>query len=161
MARTQEFSVHSSWRFNKKYSYLPYPFHVRRSEVDLKNTSNLSDFQYKLIANLKNYKLYSTNLNAKLPGLHKIKSLRTVIYELAKLDSFSEKNFFELYSKLSDTVALLDKGIWHQLSDWKKNSKDSGSYGNPLYLTEIGYQQTRYSMISKYKEVEIVFDAKN
>jgi hypothetical protein len=155
MARTQEFSVSSSWRFNKKYSFLPYPFHVRRSQVDLKNTSDLSDFRYKFIANLNNYKLYSTNLNAKLPGLHKIESLRMVIYELAKLDSFSEKLFFEVYSKLSNKIAMLDKGIWHSLTDSKKHSEDTGSYGDPLYLTEIGYQETRYSMISDYKEMEV------
>ena len=155
MARTQEFSVRSSWRFNKKYSFLPYPLHIRRSQVDLKNTSNLSDFRYKLIANLSNYKLYSTNLNAKLPGLHKIESLRTVINELAKLDNFSEKNFFEVYSKISDRIAMLDKGIWHSLTDSKKYSKDTGSYGDPLYLTEIGYQETRYSMISNYVDMEI------
>lgn len=155
MARTQEFSVRYSWRFNKKYSFLPYPFHVRRSQVDLKNTSNLLDFRYKLIANLSNYKLYSTNLNAKLPGLHKIESLRMVIYELAKLGSFSEKNFFKVYSKLSNTIAMLDKGIWYSLTDSKKYSKDTGSYGDPLYLSEIGYQETRYSSISIYKETEV------
>ena len=155
MARTQEFSVRYSWRFNKKYSFLPYPFHIRRSQVDLKNTSNLLDFRYKLIANLSNYNLYSTNLNAKLPGLHKIESLRMVIYELAKLGSFSEKNFFEVYSKLSNTIAMLDKGIWYSLTDSKKYSKDTGSYGDPLYLSEIGYQETRYSLISIYKEMEV------
>ena len=155
MARTQEFSVRYSWRFNKKYSFLPYPFQIRRSQVDLKNTSNLLDFRYKLIANLSNYNLYSTNLNAKLPGLHKIESLRMVIYELAKLGSFSEKNFFEVYSKLSNTIAMLDKGIWYSLTDSKKYSKDTGSYGDPLYLSEIGYQETRYSLISIYKEMEV------
>jgi len=155
MARTQEFSVRSSWRFNKKYSFLPYPFHVRRSQVDLKNTSDLSDFRYKFITNLSNYKLYSTNLNAKLPGLHKIESLRMVIYELAKLESFSEKLFFEVYSKLSNKIAMLDKGIWYSLTDSKKHSIDTGSYGDPLYLTKIGYQETRYSMISNYKEIEV------
>jgi len=155
MARTQEFSVRYSWRFNKKYSFLPYPFHIRRSQVDLKNTSDLLDFRYKLVTNLSNYKLYSTNLNAKLPGLHKIESLRMVIYELAKLGSFSEKNFFEVYSKLSNTIAMLDKGIWYSLTDSKRYSKDTGSYGNPLYLSEIGYQETRYSLISIYKEIEV------
>ena len=159
MARTQEFSVYSSWRFDKKYSFLPYPFHVRRSQVDLKNTSNESDFECKLIASPSNYKLYSTNLNAKLPGLHKIKSLKMVFYELAKLDSFSEKHFFELYSKLSNKIAILDKGIWHSLTDSKQFSKDTGSYGDPVYLREIGYQETRYSTISNYKEGEVIFHA--
>jgi hypothetical protein len=158
MARTQEFSVRCSWRFNKKYSFLPYPLHIRRSQVDLKNTSNLSNYRYKIIANLSNYKLYATNLNAKLPGLHKIESLRMVIYELAKLDSFSEKNFFEVYSKLSDKIAMLDKGIWYSLTDSKKYSKDTGSYGDPLYLSKIGYQGTRYSMISHYKEMEVTLN---
>lgn len=160
MVRTQEFSVSRSWRFNKKYSYLPYPLHVRRSQVDLRNTSNLLDFEYKLIANLSNYKLYSTNLNAKLPGLHKIESLKTVIYELARLESFSEKNFFDIYSKLSNKIAILDKGIWHSLTDSKKHSKETGSYGDPLYLTEIGYQETRNSMISNYEKMEVTSDAK-
>ena len=121
MARTQEFSVRYSWRFNKKYSFLPYPFHIRRSQVDLKNTSNLLDFRYKLIANLSNYNLYSTNLN----------------------------------EKTSDIIAMLDKGIWYSLTDSKKYSKDTGSYGDPLYLSEIGYQETRYSLISIYKEMEV------
>lgn len=156
MARTQEFSVCNSWRFNKKFSFLPYPFHVRRSQVDLKNTSDLSDFRYKFIANLRNHKLYSTNLSAKLPGLHKIESLRMVIYELAKLESFSEKLFFEVYSKLSNKIAMLDKGIWHSLTGSKKHLKDTGSYGDPLYLKEIGYQETRYSMISNYEEKEVI-----
>ena len=78
-----------------------------------------------------------------------------VIYELAKLGSFSEKNFFEVYSKLSNTIAMLDKGIWYSLTDSKKYSKDTGSYGDPLYLSEIGYQETRYSLISIYKEMEV------
>jgi hypothetical protein len=159
MARTQEFSVRTSWRFNKKYSRLPYPLHVRRSQVDLKNTSNFVDFEHKLIANLRKFKLYSSNLNAKLPGLHKIESLRTVIYKLAIFDSFSEKNFFEIYSKLSNQIALLDGGIWHSLTDSKKYSKDTGSYGNPSYLSKIGYQETRYSAISNYKATEIILDA--
>jgi hypothetical protein len=78
-----------------------------------------------------------------------------VIYELAKLESFSEKLFFELYSKLSNKIAMLDKGIWYSLTDSKKHSIDTGSYGDPLYLTKIGYQETRYSMISNYKEMEV------
>jgi len=158
MARTQEFSVRSSWRFNKKYSRLPYPLHVRRSQVDLKNTSNSLDFEHKLITNLRNYKLYSTNLNAKLPGLHKIQSLRTVIDKLAQFDSFSEKNFFETYANLSNRIALLDEGIWYSLTDSKKYSEETGSYGDTSYLNQIGYQETRYSVISNYKETEIIFD---
>ena len=82
------------------------------------------DFEYQLIVNLSNYKLYSTNLN----------------------------------EKTSDIIAMLDKGIWYSLTDSKKYSKDSGSYGYPLYLFKIGYQETRYSMISDNKEMEVTLN---
>lgn len=71
-----------------------------------KNSSKCRiDFEYQLIANLCNCKLYSINLNA----------------------------------KLSDKIAMFDKGIWYSLTDSKKYSKDTGIYGNPLYLSTMGY----------------------
>jgi len=159
MARTQEFSVRASWRFNKKYSRLPYPLHIRRSEVDLENTSDFTHFQYKFITKLGSYKLYTTNLNAKLPGFHKMESLKKVIYELSKFESFSEKDFFRAYGGLSKEIAFLDSGIWYSLTDSKKNSKETGSYGDPLYLNDIGYQETRHSVISEYKDTEVIMHA--
>ena len=156
MARTQEFSVKNAWRFDKKYNFLPFPFHNKRSEVDLMNTTDNSYFKKKLIYESSNIELYSSNLNAKLPGLHKIESLKFVINRLAEVNSFSEKDFFNVYAKLSNRMGIIDKGIWYSLTDSKNNSAETASWGNMSYLDQIGYQDTRHSTILNYQDKEIV-----
>ena len=155
MVRTQEFSVKNSWRFDKKYSYLPFPFHIKRSEVDLRNTTDNSYFKSELIYEDGRICLHISNLNAKLPGLHKTKSLKSVIDSLAKKPSFSEKDFFDIYAKLHNRFGLLDAGIWFSLTDSKNNSKETASWGDKLYLERIGYQDTRYSVITDYQGDEV------
>jgi len=156
MARTQEFSVKHAWRFDKKYNFLPFPFHNKRSEVDLMNTTDGSYFKKKLIYEDSGIHVYSSNLNAKLPGLHKIDSLKFVMSELARASSFSEKDFFNVYAELSDHMGIIDKGIWYSLTDSKNNSAETASWGNKSYLDQIGYQDTRHSTISYYQDKEIV-----
>jgi hypothetical protein len=156
MARTQEFSVKHAWRFDKKYNFLPFPFHNKRSEVDLMNTTDGSYFKKKLIYEGSGINVYSSNLNAKLPGLHKIDSLKFVMSELARASSFSEKDFFNVYAELSDHMGIIDKGIWYSLTDSKNNSAETASWGNKSYLDQIGYQDTRHSTISYYQDKEIV-----
>ena len=156
MARTQEFSVKNAWRFDKKYNFLPFPFHNKRSEVDLMNTTDNSYFNKKLIYEGSNIQFYSSNLNAKLPGLHKIESLKFVINKLADMNSFSEKDFFNVYAKLSNRMGIIDKGIWYSLTDSKNNSAETASWGSRSYLDQIGYLDTRHSTISNYQDQEIV-----
>ena len=156
MARTQEFSVKHAWRFDKKYNFLPFPFHNKRSEVDLMNTTDGSYFKKKLIYEGSGIDVYSSNLNAKLPGLHKTDSLKFVMSKLAKASSFSEKDFFNVYAELSDHMGIIDKGIWYSLTDSKNNSAETASWGNKSYLDQIGYQDTRHSTISYYQDKEIV-----
>jgi len=156
MARTQEFSVKHAWRFDKKYNFLPFPFHNKRSEVDLMNTTDELYFKKKLIYKCSNVDLYSSNLNAKLPGLHKTESLKFVIDKLAETISFSEKDFFDVYAELSNRMGIIDKGIWYSLTDSKNNSAETASWGNRSYLNHIGYQDTRHSTITNYQDKEIV-----
>lgn len=156
MARTQEFSVKHAWLFDKKYNFLPFPFHNKRSEVDLMNTTDGSYFKKKLIYEGSGIDVYSSNLNAKLPGLHKTDSLKFVMSELAKASSFSEKDFFNVYAELSDHMGIIDKGIWYSLTDSKNNSAETASWGNKSYLDQIGYQDTRHSTISYYQDKEII-----
>jgi hypothetical protein len=156
MARTQEFSVKHAWRFDKKYSFLPFPFHIKRSEVDLMNTTDGSYFNKKLLYKGSGIDVYSSNLNAKLPGLHKTESLKFVISKLVELGSFSEKDFFNVYAGLSNRTGIIDKGIWYSLTDSKNNSADTASWGDKSYLEQILYQDTRRSTISFYQDKEIV-----
>jgi len=157
MVRTQEFSIKNSWRFDKKYSFLPSPLHNRRSEVDLRNTTDNLYFKKDLIYKADSVSVYSTNLNAKLPGLHKTESLKLVLENLAQRSSFSEKDFFNVYAELSNRMGFIDKGIWYSLTDSKNNSEESASYGDKLYMKNIGYHDTRHSMISNYQDGEIFF----
>ena len=152
MARTQEFSIKNAWYFNKKYNFLPSLFHNTRSEVDLKNTSDGLYFNAELIHKASNVDIYSSNLNAKLPGLHKMESLKLVFNSLVRNGSFSEKDFFNLYGRLSSRVGIIDKGIWYSLTDVKNNPEETASWGDTSYLKQIGYHETRYSVISDYKE---------
>lgn len=156
MARTQEFSVKHAWRFDKKYNFLPFPFHNNRSEVDLMNTTDELYFKKKLIYKCSNVDLYSSNLNAKLPGLHKTESLKFVIDKLSETISFSEKDFFDVYAELSNQMGIIDKGIWYSLTDSKNNSAETASWGNRSYLNHIGYQDTRHSTITNYQDKEVV-----
>ena len=155
MVRTQEFSIKNSWRFDKKYSFLPSLLHNRRSEVDLRNTTDNSYFRKDLIYKADSIEVYSSNLNAKLPGLHKTESLKLVIDKLAQRSSFSEKDFFKIYAELSTRMGIIDKGIWYSLTDSKNNSEETASWGNKVYLKQLGYQDTRHSMISNYQDKEI------
>ena len=155
MVRTQEFSIKNSWRFDKKYSFLPSLLHNKRSEVDLRNTTDNSYFRKDLIYKADSIEVYSSNLNAKLPGLHKTESLKLVIDKLAQRSSFSEKDFFKIYAELSTRIGIIDKGIWYSLTDSKNNSEETASWGNKVYLKQLGYQDTRHSMISNYQDKEI------
>ena len=155
MVRTQEFSIKNSWRFDKKYSFLPSLLHNRRSEADLRNTTDNSYFRKDLIYKADSIEVYSSNLNAKLPGLHKTESLKLVIDKLAQRSSFSEKDFFKIYAELSTRIGIIDKGIWYSLTDSKNNSEETASWGNKVYLKQLGYQDTRHSMISNYQDKEI------
>ncbi len=157
MVRTQEFSIKNSWRFDKKFSFLPNLLHKRRSEVDLRNTTNNSYFKKNFIYKLDSVKLYATNLNAKLPGLHRTDSLKYVIDRLALTEVFSEKDFFKFYAELSSEMGIMDRGIWYSLTDSKNNSQETASWGNKLYMKEIGYQDTRHSIITNYQDSEIIF----
>lgn len=156
MVRTQEFSIKHSWRFDKKYSFLPSLLHNKRSEVDLRNTTDNSYFRKDFIYKDDSVEVYSSNLNAKLPGLHKIESLKWVINKLAQRESFSEKDFFKIYAEQSAKIGIIERGIWYSLTDSKNNSEETASWGNKLYLKQIGYQDTRHSMISKYEDNEII-----
>lgn len=156
MVRTQEFSIKNSWRFDKKYSFLPSLLHNKRSEVDLRNTTDNSYFRKELIYKTDVTEVYSSNLNAKLPGLHKTESLKFVIDKLAQRSSFSESDFFKIYAELSTRIGIIDKGIWYSLTDSKNNFEETASWGDKLYMKQIGYQDTRHSMISNYQNKEII-----
>lgn len=157
MTRTQEFSIKNSWFFDKKYSFLPPLLHNKRSEVDLRNTTDNLYFRKELIYKSDIVDVYSSNLNAKLPGLHKTDSLKFVVDKLAQRSSFSEKDFFKIYADLSPRMGIIDKGIWFSLTDSKNNSKETASWGDKLYMKQIGYQDTRNSRISNYQDKEIFF----
>jgi len=157
MVRTQEFSIKNAWRFDKKYSFLPSPLHNKRSEVDLRNTTDNSYFRKECIYNNDSLEIYSSNLNAKLPALHKIESLKHVIDRLSQKGSFSEKDFFKIYAELSSCMGIMNKGIWYSLTDSKNNPEVTASWGNKFYMQQIGYQDTRHSMISNYQDGEIFF----
>ena len=79
-----------------------------------------------------------------------------MINRLAEVNSFSEKDFFNVYAKLSNHMGIIDKGIWYSLTDSKNNSAETASWGNRSYLDQIGYQDTRHSTILNYQDKEIV-----
>lgn len=157
MVRTQEFSIKNPWRFDKKYRFLPPLLHNKRSEVDLRNTTDNSYFRRELVSKGDTFNVYSSNLNAKLPGLHKTDSLKFVIDKLAQRSSFSEKDFFKIYAQLSTRMGIIDKGIWFSLTDSRNNSEETASWGDKLYMKQIGYQDTRNSSISNYQDKEVTY----
>jgi len=142
--RTQEFSVKYRWLFSKKNRLNP--LRIRRSLISLKNLVTHEKAQFNKISGYKN--LYVTNLHAKLPAVHRVKSLVNVFSKLQQMDNFTEHDFFKFIQLDNQKNALLDKGIYHTLANYK-NAKtvESGSWVGKFKGDSSGYLPTRFASI--------------
>jgi hypothetical protein len=142
--RTQEFSVRSRWRFDKRLRRLP--FHVVRSQVSLENgvTGERAWFRRSTVPGI-----YRSNLHAKLPALNRLSALDRVFDQLGQLRDFTEADFFRLTMADYPEIGVLDGGLFHSLISWDdRHTVISGSYGSPSALSALGYQPTRRARIT-------------
>jgi len=152
MVRTEEFSVCARWRYDKRLSFLPYPFHQEFSAISLFNQVDGKKAYFRKVHNER--RLYASNLHAKLPGFHSFTRLKTVFQELRDLEDFAESDFFHSYQKLSREVAILDRGIWRSSTSAKTNSESSASWATPKY-DSLGYLRTRSARIYHYQSADL------
>lgn len=141
--RTQEFSVRSRWRFDKRLRWLP--FHVVRSHVSLVNavTDKPAWFERSGTPGI-----FRSNLHPKLPALNRLAALDHVFAQLSELPDFTEGDFFRLTMQTYPEIGVFDGGLFHSLISWDDRlTMVSGSYGSDTALAALGYQPTRRASI--------------
>lgn len=138
--RTQEFSVRQRWRFDKRLQFLP--FHVERSQITLKNLVTREKAWFKKASAYPG--IYLSNLHPKLPALQRISLLTEVFDCLARMDSFSEADYFSEAVKRKPHIGVLDGGLYHSITTWSDHHRVmSGSYSATGQLNSVGYLPTR------------------
>ena len=142
--RTQEFSVRFRIFYDKQYHWLP--FARRRSLVSQKNAITKEQVWFQ--KDNPNSVLWITNFHTKLPALNRLDALKVVFEELATKKKIDEIYFMHLYHKLYSTMAVLNGGIYRNLSHTDTDHV-SGSYSTSAQLNKLGYQNTRTDFIRK------------
>ncbi len=136
--RTQEFSVMWRMLYDKKYHWAP--FARRHSLVSQQNAITGERVWFRRGNSCG--RVWLTNFHAKLPALNRLGAMTKVFAELSKREKITELDFMHLYYGLYPTMALLDGGIYRNLSH-SETIHMSGSYSTPKQLTETGYHNTR------------------
>ncbi len=153
MFRTQVFSRHKRWQYDKKFSFLPASLHRAESAVTWRNAVSHDRATFEKIDG--STLLLSTNLHAKLPGLHRIEVLQEVLQSLADRNPFTERDFFEQYMKKFSTHGILNGGIWEATTSIRANPEETASYAQEGRYESLGYLRTRTASIMSYDERDI------
>lgn len=140
--RTQEFSVKFRMFYNKQYHWVP--FAKRHSLVSQRNVVTKERVWFRKVGLDKN--IWMTNFHTKLPALNRLDALTTVFKRLADKEKIDEIYFMHLYYELYSDMALLDGGIYRQISN-SDSAHLSGSYSTAEQLEESGYHNTRTDYI--------------
>jgi hypothetical protein len=140
--RTQEFSVKFRMLYDKRYHWVP--FVKRHSLVSQKNVVTKERVWFHRADNKNN--VWTTNFHTKLPALNRLDALTTVFDRLAIKEQINEIYFMHLYYDLYPDMALLDGGIYRQISH-RDTAHLSGSYSTAEELEGIGYYNTRTDYI--------------
>jgi hypothetical protein len=154
MVRTETFSIRQRWRFDKRWSFLPYPLHQSESAVHLRNQVTGQRAYFREANGLLD--LYASNWHAKVPGLHRFQDLRKVFQKLYATKTFQESDFFRRYHDLCSEVLVLDKGLWKSITSPRRFAEETSSWGNAKKREDEGYLPTRQASISRYMRSEIV-----
>lgn len=143
--RVQEFSVRNRFMYSKEARYLP--FRKLRSIVSLRN--HVTNKKSKFLRSSEGSQIYFTNLHSRLPSVFRFEILRLAFQMLAKFDNFTEKDFYEVMHTFSQTIGILDGGIFYSLSSYSNSHKiQSGSWGKNYFGSMTNYIPTRVSSIS-------------
>ena len=143
--RVSEFSVKNRLFYSKEAKLLP--FRKNRSLVSLIN--HITNEKAKFWRTSKDCQVYFSNLHSRLPSVLRLEVLRIVFQQLAELDNFDEKDFYRAMHSFTDTIGVLDSGIYYPASS-ESNSRlvQSGSYGINYLGGMDNYFATRLSSIS-------------
>ena len=145
--RTQEFSVMHRWRYDKRLSWLP--FHNWRSHVSMENLVTRQKAWFRNVDAKGD--VYLSNLHPKLPGLHRVDTLKRVFNKLDKRKAFSEWDFFSEMVSNHPNIGVLDGGIFHSLTNFEESGDVlTGSWSTEADLEVAGYLNTRQASILKY-----------
>lgn len=146
MIRTQKFSVENKHLYDKR---------------DYQKNSDISNWcvQHNMFAKKDAFfekttcpDVFLTNMVAKMPGLHRISTLKNVLDQLdGKM--FSEIDFQREYYKISGLNGILDGGIFDCFLS-SKMRECAGSYLEQD--NELGYIPTRTGTIHQIGEIELL-----
>lgn len=140
--RTQEFSVKFRMLYDKRYHWAP--FVKRHSLVSQRNVVTNERVWFRKVGLDKN--IWTTNFHTKLPALNRLDALTTVFKRLADKEMIDEIYFMHLYYELYSDMALLDGGIYRQIST-SDSAHLSGSWSTTEQIEESGYYNTRTDYI--------------
>lgn len=140
--RTQEFSVKFRMLYDKRYHWAP--FVKRHSLVSQRNVVTKERVWFRRVA--REDSILTTNFHTKLPALNRLDALTTVFDRLAVKGQINEIYFMHLYYNLYPDMALLDGGIWRQISHID-TAHLSGSYSTAEELERTSYYDTRTDYI--------------
>lgn len=143
--RVSEFSVKNRLLYSKEAKYLP--FRKSRSLVSLRN--HITGEKGKFWRTSKDCPVYFSNLHSRLPSVLRLEILKLTFQQLAELDNFTEKDFYMAMNSFSNTIGVLDSGIYYPASsESNSRSVQSGSYGINYFGGMNDYFLTRVSSIS-------------
>lgn len=143
--RVQEFSVRNRFMYSKEARYLP--FRKMRSIVSLRD--NVTNKKAEFLRSSKDSQIYISNLHSRLPSVFRLEVLRLVFQQLAGLNNFTEKDFYKVTHTFSQTIGILDGGIFFPASSASNSHKiQSGSWGKNYFGNMTNYIPTRVSSIS-------------
>ena len=140
--RTQEFSVKFRMLYDKRYHWAP--FVKRHSLVSQRNVVTKERVWFRRSSS--GDRIWRTSFHTKLPALNRLDALEVVFDKLAKRKKIDEIYFMHLYFQLYPTMALLDGGIYRQISH-SDTVHLSGSYSTAEQLEELDYYNTRTDYI--------------
>ena len=142
--RVQEFSVRRKWLFSKDLKF--FPFRVKRSIVSLRDL--VTGKRVKFMPTKLAPKFYFANWHAKLPSVFRTHAIEIAFRNLAELGSFTEYDFFVEMHNQSESILVLDNGIYFPKSSARNSSKVlSGSWMNNYKGKFSDYLPTRVSSL--------------
>jgi hypothetical protein len=92
--------------------------------------------------------VYLSDFLAVLPGLNRVRSMRTAFAALANMEMFSEPDFQREMWTQHPVNALIDGGAFHARLG-AQGAALTGSWSNASELASVGYRQTRLDRIER------------
>jgi hypothetical protein len=153
--RVQEFSVRKRIMYSKEAKYLP--FRRKRSIISLRDHVSNKKAWFQRMGH--DSQIYLSNLHSKLPSVFRLESLQFAFQELAKLENFTEEDFYKVMHNLSPTIGVLNGGIFFTASSYSNSHLvQSGSWGRNYSGDMTDYIPTRISSLSKKDLNPIISD---